>query len=517
MLRFARIANLVILMQGGVVLSASAQGFNRRFDPIASGNAQFSWAIEQTLNGNIVVVHNQLPWIDSLYYNSRTAGLLLSGTGATISDSLLDTPYRDAFPGWSNPTVTLPNGMIVGGGGTNDSTETHRILLYRFGPDGTPIGHIEIQPTNNSWIGYQLKDTPDGGFIIVGVTDVIGGQDNFLVKTDSLGNVEWWQTYGHPTRLDGAVTVDHAPNGGYYIGGTYPVTAQNRVKWVMRVDSLGNTIWSEFPGTPYNDTFSAHVTTVADGGLVFASGDWSGSIQNHFPQLAKMDTAGNVVWDKKYGFDQYATGFWVVQEVEPFGDLIACGQRFFVGGIWGSYSKGTLLRTTANGDSLWMFDYFYYDSLMTDGESTLRDVQPTPDGGFVAVGAAYGSISGNNPPGLSQDVWVIKVDSLGCIEPGCQIITGLESQVTNLKDAVRVWPNPVASGGTVTVQVQVPEGLRSTALRLVLANAQGQLVHEQVAVSGENVLGVSGLSAGLYHVHLANATTWLGGTKLIVE
>ncbi|MEO8068459.1 MAG: T9SS type A sorting domain-containing protein, partial [Flavobacteriales bacterium] len=181
------------------------------------------------------------------------------------------------------------------------------------------------------------------------------------------------------------------------------------------------------------------------------------------------------------------------------------------------YSKGTLLRTTANGDSLWMYDYFYYDTLMADGESTLRDVQPTPDGGFVAAGSVLNSASGNNPPGYTQDVWVIKVDSFGCIEPGCQLITGLESQVSNLKDALRVWPNPVASGGEVTVQVQLPEGLRNTVLRLVLVNAQGQLVREQSARTGENALDLSGLSAGLYHVHLANATTWLAGCRVIVE
>ena len=37
------------------------------------------------------------------------------------------------------------------------------------------------------------------------------------------------------------------------------------------------------------------------------------------------------------------------------------------------------------------------------------------------------------------------------------------------------------------------------------------------AGQGENVLDLSGVAAGLYYVHLANGTTWLAGSKLVVE
>ncbi len=91
--------------------------------------------------------------------------------------------------------------------------------------------------------------------------------------------------------------------------------------------------------------------------------------------------------------------------------LIACGQKWFQTDGGFAYRKGILVRANSEGDSLWMREYVYYDSLMNDGQGLFRDVQPTADGGFVAVGQTAGSISGNNPPGLSQDVWVVKVDT----------------------------------------------------------------------------------------------------------
>ncbi|QQR87873.1 MAG: T9SS type A sorting domain-containing protein [Flavobacteriales bacterium] len=154
---------------------------------------------------------------------------------------------------------------------------------------------------------------------------------------------------------------------------------------------------------------------------------------------------------------------------------------------------------------------------MSDGTGAFNDVIPTLDNGFVAVGSVFGSASGNNPPGYTQDIWVVKVDSMGCIEPGCHLITGVQSHVTNLQGALVAWPNPVAHGTTATVHVALPEALATSTLRLAVSNAQGQLVLEQGAVQGNNVLDTSRLNAGLYHVHLANATAWLAGCKVVVE
>ena len=130
-----------------------------------------------------------------------------------------------------------------------------------------------------------------------------------------------------------------------------------------------------------------------------------------------------------------------------------------------------------------------------------------------------GSIAGNDPPGASQDVWVLKVDSMGCVQPGCHIITGIESQVTNLTDALHVYPNPVASGGNVTVAITLPEGLRQQPLRLSLISADGRLVREEQlpAFLSSFSFPIPAFHSGLYMLHLSTPDTWLAATKLVVQ
>ncbi len=501
---------------------ALGQGFNVRHDAYGWQYARFGFSVEQNSDADILVFSNgeYLDTTTNLYWSSIVGMERFGDTGQFLSEDTLWKPARATYVGWSNCSTVLQDGRIVVSGGTYQTGDTNRTALYWFSQQGMLLDHVEILPNSRSWITYQHKNTPDGGFILTGVTSATGFQDIFLLKTDSLGNVQWWQTYGHPTRLDYATSVDILPDGGYCIGGEYPLTLNNVVQWVVRTDSVGNLIWQQPRGLPVETSFNAAVLTTSDGHITYATGKYSGgNDQQHWPNLVKLDTSGNELWDKTYGTAFFGTGFFALAEVPGSHDLIACGQRYYqtMGGV--PYSKGLLLRTNSQGDSLWMREYFYYDSLMADGEGTLRDVQPTPDGGFVAVGAAYGSVSGNNPPGLSQDVWVLKVDSLGCVEPGCDLVTGITAQVTNLKDALRVWPNPVAGGGSVTVEIALPEGLRKEALRLSLISADGRRVMEEPlpASASSSSFPISALPAGLYFLHLSTPDTWLSGTKLEVE
>ncbi|MCB0790107.1 MAG: T9SS type A sorting domain-containing protein, partial [Flavobacteriales bacterium] len=101
----------------------------------------------------------------------------------------------------------------------------------------------------------------------------------------------------------------------------------------------------------------------------------------------------------------------------------------------------------------------------------------------------------------------------------------IESQVTNLTDALHVYPNPVAGGGNVTVAITLPEGLRQQPLRLSLISADGRLVQEEM-VSMERKDGAdtfslplprSPLTPGIYMLHLSTPDTWLAATKLVVQ
>ncbi len=385
---------------------------------------------------------------------------------------------------------------------------TSKATLFLLDQSGAPEGFWEYGGEGEEWIGRQAKQTLDGGFVVCGETSTSGVIDAFLVKTDPQGEVEWVRTYGSVSRRDFLSSVDLAPGGGYYLGGSREVATNTYDPWVVRVDEQGFLLGDYDHGTSNNDYPNAMVTTAANGDALAATA-WNigGSLGEQRACLFRSNSMGSVLWSKRYG-PTTNTALLVVQEATG-GDLIATGLTYE-----GPNAKGLLLRTTSDGDSLWMRNYMYYDSVVQAGQGALYDVQPTPDGGFIAAGVALAI-----PGQYTQDVWVVKVDSMGCLEPGCHLIQGMEAQVTNLRDALSVAPNPVAAGSSVQATIRLPASfVPQGALRLTVVSSDGRVVDEQRVVDASVPQRMQvPLRGGLYHVHLSDATRWLSGAMLVVE
>ena len=498
--------------------------FDRRYDSFGLGYTQMAWSVEQRSPGGYLVVH--LSGYDEPTPHFVTALLCIQEDGALDSIETTLISGLNTYPGWSNSSGSCRDGGVVIGGGVNETDDIQSAYLFRFDSSGGFIEQHRYLPYGSSWIGRQAKQTLDGGYVLCGDVNVTNG-NGFLLRTDSAGELIWAQEYGGAS-TDYMVSVDLV-GSGFYLGGMYKPPGANYQRWVTRVDSFGEIVWERIWGNSYDDT-NAHIVTSADGHVVLGS-HWptpivSGQTKNLY--LAKLDSAnGQTIWEGRYGSPTGNTNLFAVKEVTPFGDLIATGQAT----LGPLQENGVLLRTAANGDSLWMRYYQYGDSLITGGAGQLRDVLPTPDGGFIAVGAAYGV--SQNGQSYGQDVWVIKVDSMGCLEPGCHLITGMETQITNLQGALTVSPNPVRSGEAVQVSISLPPSITPQGpLRLTVVSSDGRVVREfplngispspweRAGVRGISPLTLGeglGVSPGLYHLHLSDATRWIAGAKVVVE
>ena len=79
-----------------------------------------------------------------------------------------------------------------------------------------------------------------------------------------------------------------------------------------------------------------------------------------------------------------------------------------------------MLKTTANGDSLWCRKYYYLPG--QESVNYLYDVISTSDNGLIAC--RYVDLY---PPDTgSTDTWVIKLDSIGCDSAGCDTTVGVK-------------------------------------------------------------------------------------------
>jgi hypothetical protein len=132
-------------------------------------------------------------------------------------------------------------------------------------------------------LAFSLVTTSDGGYALAGTWDYImaffegtGNADFWLVKTDALGTIQWSQTYGG-TREDLAYSLVAASDGGYALAGvcnfTGPFGQGTADAWLVKTDSLGNMQWNKtYDGTGNNwgDDWACSVIATSDGGYALA-------------------------------------------------------------------------------------------------------------------------------------------------------------------------------------------------------------------------------------------------------
>jgi len=275
----------------------------------------------------------------------------------------------------SNPIeIFVRNGFIkkildVGWGGysvkqTNDGGFV--IVGYRLIIKTDSEGNIEWEQhlgEVGDEVGFSIQQTTDGGYIISGITYSLlanGRWDAFLLKTDSNGNEEWKKVFIEGDNYDIAHSVDQTLDGGYIFTGFTQIYREGRTKicWLIKVFSDGEEEWRKIYleddiGIAYS------VKQTLDGGYIVTGSQF----------LLKAESNGNVEWNKN---DIYFEG----QSIEITND-----GGYIIGGSRGSNRRfAHLIKTDSRGNKEWekQFDYGTYSY----GKSCMQ----TEDGGYILTG-----------------------------------------------------------------------------------------------------------------------------------
>jgi hypothetical protein len=271
------------------------------------------------------------------------------------------------------------------------------VLLIKFDSHGRWEWERNIGDGDDEW-GEKVIQTRDSGYCILGgyisVPEGCGGKEHtfcgsiLILRTDSEGAVVWVNklNLGLPSyKMDFEETTD----GGFIIVGTSGNDTRNTDIILIKINSEGNVEWNK----SYNISKSDKGYTVmqtSDGGYIIG-GSYNG------PSLLRIDSKGNLLWYKSYyGFNDVAIAFQTIDG----GFILAYNNDE----IDDNYDIN-IVKTDIDGNELWRKTFGGVNS------DRISDMQQTSDGGYIITGL-FGKFSDE----IGSSPWFIKLDENGELE-----------------------------------------------------------------------------------------------------
>ncbi len=259
-----------------------------------------------------------------------------------------------------------------------------------------------------------------------------GNRDIFVIKLDSRGNVQWKKTFGG-IDLDCGYSITTTPDVGYVLTGWTKsddddFKDMNKGEWdifVIKLDSVGDIQWRKTLGGNERD-YGYSITTIPDGSYVLTGGtnsfdgDFDGMNKGRLDIfIIRLDSHGDVQWKTVFGGKREDIGCSIT--TTPDGGYVLTGETNSDDGDFKGMNKGGkdifVIKLDSRGDVEWKktFGGGSYDSASS--------ITRTPDGSYVLTGwtSSYDSdfkgrkrIEGNIKG--ESNIFVIKVDSNGNLQ-----------------------------------------------------------------------------------------------------
>jgi hypothetical protein len=487
------------------LLIGQTEYFNNRY-PIQGrmGNTNFSIVVQDT---SYFISPNNLKDLASIWENYLFE-ISLNGTDTSVTaKSQLDSLFAV-----NTGVIKTSNDDMVNAWALYDLDSFNYAIVF-YSEEGIQMRLVVDDKMFAYLTPRDIQETQDHGFILTGIVrylpdDQGGSQDVVLIRTDSLGNELWFKTLGGAGQQQG-YSVAVCDDGGFIVA-----ALDGKEVWIIRTDSMGTMLWERFYGsTVWGNAGPQRILQTRDGGYIFASGwgtdDFGINDWVYRPWIQKLDAQGDSLWswfsntNAYEGYESYITD--IIQQND--GSFIAVGQEPTVNPIDSSlqYKKqGMILKLTSEGDSVWQHHYYHPQASNKDASHYLYRVRPTPDGGYVAAG--YLAL----PDTGTQDSWVIKVDSNGCLTPNC-LVTGLPQIRRQNHLEVTVYPNPTSG----TIHLELPQ--RMAMYRIVVLSLNGKQLNAVNTTYQKNVTLQLDQPPGVYFVQVWEKDQLIFEEKVIVR
>ena len=493
-------------------LCAQSVYFNRRYNLEPFNTWDYAKTILQVGDGYIISASTGGD--NDLY---ELALIKIDTEGQVLWTKFMADSNNDYAPGYSGSLLKYHDGVYFGAGIARSYTSNwvhDRGMLIKYNNEFDTLwkkeyGEVSI-PFDTAYLFRNLTFSADNGIVMTGsFLNESGNTDAkaYLIKTDTSGNKLWEHVYTNLTGDVQGYSVISTSDGGYAIGAFqyYHIPSPNETgdPIVIKTDSLGNFEWVKNLGGPYMDSH-AMLARTSEGNILayctYAVVNNPGADSFKSPQLTKMDNDGHTIWEKRYLQPQYNT--------YP-GNLHISGNGsiLFTGKTMISYptNAGWMMKISSSGDSLWYRQY----RLMTgkDSEHMLSDVIPTADSGYIACGYVNPIL----PDTGTQDVWVVKMDSMGCESENYCWVSTKETEVAPAGQLL-LYPNPATEAFSVKFQ-KLHTG------SLCIFDIYGRQTAEIHIPEGEEtaVVNCAAWPPGIYILHLQSRGAVVSKGKILKQ
>jgi hypothetical protein len=202
----------------------------------------------------------------------------------------------------------------------------------------------------------------------------------------------WTRTYGGPDHEE-CSSVYQTFDGGYILAGFRGIYGNGISDfYIVKTDSVGDTLWTRIYGTGVDDYCSTILQT-QEGNFVFSGSavDYSNAIGEIY--IAKTDENGDTLWITTINLNSYQDCNTMIETDD--GSLVVGGRT---GDIWG-WSDMFLAKVNSEGDTIWTQSYDY------GGDETCECIQQTDDSDYLLVG--------NDSWGDGDDLYLVQTDPSG--------------------------------------------------------------------------------------------------------
>ncbi|MBK6839719.1 MAG: T9SS type A sorting domain-containing protein [Bacteroidetes bacterium] len=394
----------------GIIKNNSAQSFFQRSYEGIHGAAGFS--VKQTSDGGYIIFGNSAGFgANTCYYLVR-----LDQNG----DTMWTRAYCDSYYDYALSLAQAYDGGFVMTG--YSSIISNEIVLLKSDSSGTLLWSKKFEGAGND-IPYTVKETLDSGYVICGYTESFGhgNRDLLVIKVNSIGDTVWTKVYGGSMNEVGR-SIEQTVDSGFIITG-YGFGNSNGF-YVLKLDPFGNILWSKtYLG---NGNYDARkCLTTLDGGYIIAGTTSVTSINNIF--LIKTDSFGDTLWSKTYGGADYYWGESISQTTDS-GFVVTGEMLDSLGTTYAFY----LMKVDLQGNVRWN------NTFNIVGGGVSNDVKCTTDEGFIICGGAHILDT------ISDKIYFIKTDSTGLT--GChENFRAIESGNNQLSVGVILWNNSNAN------------------------------------------------------------------------